>query len=78
MTHKEMFSDARWLMPAKDLDAALFRSVFEASAGEKAEITIYGLGYFILYINGKRGAGAFLQINMFWTSFPFFRFQYKK
>ena len=64
MTHKEMFSDARWLMPAKDLDAALFRSVFEASAGEKAEITICGLGYFILYINGKRvGRDEFVPAN---------------
>lgn len=54
MTHKELFSDAQWLMPETDLDAALFRSVFTAEAGEKAEITICGLGYFILYINGKR------------------------
>lgn len=54
MTHKEIFSNARWLMPKKDMDAALFRSVFTARKGEKAEITISGLGYFILYINGKR------------------------
>ena len=54
MTHKEIFSDARWLMPQRDTDAALFRSVFEARKGEKAEITISGLGYFILYINGRR------------------------
>lgn len=54
MTHKEMFSDARWLMPQKDMDAALFRSEFEAVKGEKAEITVSGLGFFILYINGKR------------------------
>lgn len=54
MTHKEIFSDARWLMPRNDIDAALFRSEFDAFKGEKAEITISGLGYFILYINGKR------------------------
>lgn len=54
MTHKQIFSDARWLMPQRDMDAALFRSVFDARKGEKAEITISGLGYFILYINGIR------------------------
>ena len=54
MTHKELFSDARWIMPQKDMDAALFRSTFNASKGEKAEITISGLGFFILYINGRR------------------------
>lgn len=54
MTHKEIFSDARWLMPQKDMDAAIFRSVFEAKKQEKAEITISGLGFFILYINGRR------------------------
>lgn len=54
MTHKEMFSDARWVMPAEDVDAAMFRSAFDAEKGENAVITICGLGYFILYINGKR------------------------
>lgn len=54
MTFKELFSDARWLMPQSDVDAALFRSTFNAVKGEKSEITICGLGYFILYINGKR------------------------
>jgi len=54
MTHKEIFSDARWLMPQKDMDAALFRSTFDAKNGETAKITISGLGFFILYINGQR------------------------
>lgn len=64
MTHREMFSDARWLVPAEDLDAALFRSVFTAKAGEKTEITVCGLGYFILYINGKRvGSDEFVPAN---------------
>ena len=64
MTHKQIFSDARWLMPAKDMDAALFRSTFSAAGGETAEITICGLGYFILYINGKRvGCDEFVPAN---------------
>lgn len=54
MTHKELFSDARWLCPKSDADAALFRATFENNKAQSAEITICGLGYFILYINGKR------------------------
>lgn len=54
MTHKELFSDARWLCPKSDADAALFRATFENNKAQSAEITICGLGYFILYINGER------------------------
>lgn len=55
MNHREVFSDARWLSPCGELDAALFRSelVLDEQV-QNAEITICGLGYFILYINGKR------------------------
>lgn len=55
MNHKNIFSDARWLSPQEDLDAALFRSEFDiCEKANRAEITICGLGYFILYINGSR------------------------
>lgn len=55
MNHKEIFNDARWLSPQEDLDAALFRSEIELDKpADEAEITISGLGWFILYINGKR------------------------
>ncbi|MBR2315501.1 MAG: family 78 glycoside hydrolase catalytic domain, partial [Clostridia bacterium] len=54
MTHKELFSDARWICPKSDADAALFRATFENNKTQSAEITICGLGYFVLYINGKR------------------------
>ena len=54
MTHKELFSDARWLSPKGDADAALFRTIFVNNKAQSAEITICGLGYFILYINGQR------------------------
>lgn len=55
MNHREIFADARWLSPEKELDAALFRSEIEIENDVRnAEITICGLGYFILYINGKR------------------------
>ena len=54
MTHKELFSDARWICPESDADAALFRAEFICDKAQSAEIKICGLGYFILYINGKR------------------------
>ncbi len=55
MNHKQLFFGARWLSPSRELDAALFRSEIEIKEDVKnAEITICGLGYFILYINGVR------------------------
>ena len=55
MKHKEMFSDAVWLSPRTPSDACLFRSELEIHGDfSKAKITICGLGWFILYINGKR------------------------
>ncbi len=54
MTHKELFSDARWLCPKSDADAALFRATFVNNKAQSAEITICGLGYFVLYLNGER------------------------
>lgn len=64
MTHKEIFGDARWLSPEQEADAALFRAVFTAKQGEKATLTICGLGYFIAYINGQRvGTDEFVPPN---------------
>ena len=54
MTYRELFGDARCIAPQGSPDAALFRGTFRASQGETAQIAICGLGYFILYINGRR------------------------
>ncbi len=53
MTHNELFGKAEWITPAQDLSSAVFRKEFDLTS-PKAAITICGLGYFILYINGKR------------------------
>lgn len=53
MTHSEVFKNAEWIMPKQDMSAAIFRKAFTLSE-PKAEITVCGLGYFILYINGQR------------------------
>ena len=54
MTHREMFGTARWLTIAGSPDAVLFRKSFAVTKPQNAQITICGLGYFILYINGRR------------------------
>ncbi|MBP9988059.1 MAG: family 78 glycoside hydrolase catalytic domain [Ruminococcus sp.] len=64
MTHKELFGDAQWVCMGKPCDAALFRSTFENKNSDKAEIIICGLGYFKLYINGRRvGNDEFVPAN---------------
>lgn len=54
MNQSEMFGSARWITASGSPDAAFFRDEFEAREGERAEITICGLGFFELYINGAR------------------------
>ncbi len=55
MTHNELFGCAKWIMPKEDITSAIFRGTFNIDdTSLKTEINICGLGYFILYINGKR------------------------
>ncbi len=55
MNHSEIFGNAQWIMPKEDMTAAVFRAVFDVEdTALPTEINICGLGYFILYINGKR------------------------
>ncbi|MCQ2479884.1 MAG: alpha-L-rhamnosidase N-terminal domain-containing protein, partial [Clostridia bacterium] len=53
MTHAEIFKNAQWIVPKEDMTSAIFRKTFTLNKSN-AKITICGLGYFILYINGKR------------------------
>lgn len=53
MTHEQIFKNAEWI-ECTGSDAPLFRKSFNAVKGEKAEITICGLGFFKLFINGKK------------------------
>ena len=54
MTHRELFGDARWLIAPGCPDAALFRKSFTVHSADHARITICGLGYFRLTVNGRR------------------------
>lgn len=54
MNQIEMFDNARWIDCEGGEFAPIFLKTFDALQGEKAEITICGLGFFELYINDKR------------------------
>ena len=55
MTHTEMFGSAQWLQATDDdCTSPLFRGTFQAAAGSKAAMRICGLGFFALWVNGKR------------------------
>lgn len=54
MKQNEMFSGAVWIdCPGAEF-APVFIKDFDAVAGEKAEITVCGLGWFDMYLNGER------------------------
>ncbi len=54
MTHFDLFGNAKWVGAHSSIASPLFRAEFSASNVKKAEITICGLGFFELHINGKR------------------------
>lgn len=62
MTHKEIFDNAKWIEYSGS-DAPLFRKIFHAEKSEKAEIVICGLGFFKLFINGKKVSDDLLVPN---------------
>ena len=54
MTQDEMFGLAKWISPEPGCDQPYIRGEFSAPAMDGAAITICGLGFFELYINGQR------------------------
>ena len=56
MNHTAVFNNAKWIESDPMSSAPLFRRSFTAVKGEKAEITICGLGCFKLYINGRKAS----------------------
>ncbi len=62
MTHEQIFKNAKWI-ECTGSDAPLFRKTFNAVKGEKAEIIICGLGFFKLFINGKKVSDDLLVPN---------------
>ncbi len=62
MTSEQIFKNAKWI-ECTGSDAPLFRKSFSAVKGEKAEITICGLGFFKLFINGRKVSNDLLVPN---------------
>lgn len=54
MTHFDLFGSAKWVCADKSISSPLFRREVTLENVKKAEITICGLGFFELYINGKK------------------------
>lgn len=53
MTQQQIFSKAKFVKASEDCLSPCFRSTFEGKKGEKTVITICGLGFFKLFINGQ-------------------------
>ena len=62
MTSNQIFRNAKWI-ECTGSDAPIFRKSFNAVKGEKAEITICGLGFFKLFINGRKVSDDLLVPN---------------
>ncbi len=54
MTHSEIFGSAKWVSADRSFSSPLFRAEFSAKNVKSAEIYICGLGFFELYLNGKK------------------------
>ncbi len=54
MNHSEVFGKAKWIDCEGGETAPVFIKHFSAFCGEKAQITVCGLGWFDLHINGVR------------------------
>lgn len=62
MTGTELFKGARFIDCPGSL-APVFKKTFTAVKGEAASIVICGLGFFRLYINGRKVSGDLLVPN---------------
>lgn len=62
MTSEQIFKNAKWI-ECNGSDAPIFKKSFSAVKGEKAEIVICGLGFFKLFINGKKVSDDLLVPN---------------
>ncbi len=54
MTQTEMFGKAQWVAPSSDCSGPYLRREFDCGEFKSASISICGLGFFELYINGKK------------------------
>ena len=62
MTSEQIFKNAEWI-ECTGSDSPVFRKTFTAKKGEDAEIIICGLGFFKLFINGRKVSDDLLVPN---------------
>ncbi len=63
----EVFGNAKWIKHRKNSVSSFFKGWFDCNKSERSEITICGLGFFKLYINGKRvGSDEFAPVTSFY------------
>ena len=67
MKHEELFGKAKWVAPDKSCDQPVLRLRFDAREAQTAKITISGLGFFELYLNGGKVSEDLLVPA--WTSY---------
>lgn len=54
MNFNEAFGKAEWVMPSEENNSPVIRGGFSAKEIEKAEISVCGLGFYYLFINGRK------------------------
>ena len=67
MTHQEFFGPARWVAPDRACDQPILRLCFDAEGAGAARVTVTGLGFFELCLNGEK-VGNDLLVPA-WTSY---------
>jgi len=67
MTHEELFGPAQWIAPGKPCGQPVIRLRFDAQGAQAAKITVSGLGFFELALNGGKVSEDLLVPA--WTSY---------
>ncbi|MDR3313952.1 MAG: glycoside hydrolase family 78 protein [Oscillospiraceae bacterium] len=75
MQAEELFGAAQWVAPSGGCDQPYIRGDFAAEAGARGRITICGLGFFQLFLNGRRVSSE--ELVPAWTSYEDVDFSYE-
>lgn len=77
MSFDTVLANAKWTMAPKEFVSPVIIRKFDAARGERADIAITSLGFFRLYLNGKRvGNEAFLPLHSIYHDIGFDRMEY--
>ena len=77
MTFDAALACAKWTMAPKEFTSPVIIRKFNAARGERADIAVASLGFFRLYLNGKRvGNEAFLPLHSIYHDIGFDKMEY--